>query len=246
MLTGLTGTKRLMISLSNVKNRIRSKPTIIYKEPWLVFLVPVILIASVIKRLRITVTKVYLTETRLADLLKLDKCQDKSEVIFERISDFERFKDLALKRIHEEPGMKETFLDLIRSRFKRNDFSLVCYDKNMNPLSLVFIGTGVACFTPVGMEMDLPSQTFGMYDVYTFKEHRGLGYYQKLFYHSARLMHGEGFNTMWLWLMPHNSQSVMVHRKLGITTAKKVLTERMVFGIMKRRMIEVTIPLENL
>ena len=94
--------------------------------------------------------------------------------------------------------------------------------------------------------MSLPIHTFGIYDVYTYKQERGKGFYTQLFYYSVDQMSSQGFDKLWLWLMSHNVTSINVHYKIGIRRITKILTETLKSGIVKRSIKDVDMSLVEL
>lgn len=236
-----------MISfLKHQKNRIKSEPIILLKRPWLVFLIPPILVHIVYNRMKNTETVVFLTETRLDKFPEVNNREATEIFRYGIITDAAGFSSLAKRRIEEDPEMSEVFYKTVINRFGRGDFAVVSTDKENNPLSYVFICTGQAEFTPVGMNLRLPGKTFGMYDVYTFMESRSKGYYAGLFYYTVDMMKDRGCEKMWLWLMEHNTVSVGVHYKLGISNISKILTERMKIGLKSHTVKDVEMSLTEL
>jgi len=208
--------------LKNLKNRIKAEPIILLKKPWLVFLIPLVLVYMICYRLRSSTTVVYLTESKLDELLTFKNKPVITGNTFSLITSPECFNDCKQKRILEDNEVGELFGHVLNRRFESGDFAIVYLDQQLIPLSYVFICTRQAVFTPVGITLSLPKGIFGMYDVYTFSEARGKGYYADLFYYSIDLMMQRGFRKMWLWLMKHNSVSVDVHYKLGIRKINKI------------------------
>jgi GNAT superfamily N-acetyltransferase len=236
----------MLTSLRRLKTRIKSEPIILLKKPWLVFLLPILFIIIIISRVKSTETIVYLTETELDRLLKIAKKQILPGLLFHKVTDFNGFLNCAIKRRNEDPEIKDILFEILRKRFNKGDFALICSNSEKDPLSYLFICTDHAEFTPVGIRLRLPDHTFGMYDVYTFKNSRGKGYYAILFNHAIDYMMNLGFNSMWLWLMTHNSVSVKVHNKLGIENICKILTEKMTFGFIRRNVRDVKMLLTDL
>jgi|WetSurMetagenome_2_1015567.scaffolds.fasta_scaffold311461_2 GNAT superfamily N-acetyltransferase len=236
----------MLTSLRKLKTWIKSEPTILLKKPWLVFLLPIILIIALTSRLKSTKTVLYLTETDLDGLLKIPQKQILPNLLFHRVTDFNEFMNCAMKRRNEDPELRDILLEIVKQRFNKGDFALICSDYKKDPLSYLFICTDSAEFTPVGINLRLPDFTFGMYDVYTFKDSRGKGYYSFLFYHAVDYMMKQGYNSMWLWLMAHNSVSVKVHNKLGIDNISKILTEKMNYGFIRRNVQDVKMLLADL
>lgn len=235
-----------MLYLRKLKNRIKSEPIILLKRPWLFFLIPIILGFFLINRLKNSEIKVFLTETKLASLLSENRTSNIIDEFVYTITVFDRFSEYAQKRINEDCGPESQLAKMIKDRFARGDFAIIYTDKQGAVLSYVFICTKLAMFTPVGIDLPLPAHTFGMYDVYTYKDSRGKGHYSSLFYYAVDLMQSKGYNSMWLWLMKHNSVSVRVHYKLGIKSISKVLTEKVRFGFIRRNVKDVKMSLAEL
>jgi GNAT superfamily N-acetyltransferase len=233
-------------SLRKIKNRIKDEPMILIKKPWLLFVIPVIIPIIIVNRLKRSESVVYLTETELAGLFRDDGITEVTDGNFKTIARYNEFTDYALKRISEDCDSGEFSLDNIRRRFDRGDYAIVYLNTEREPLSWVFISTKLAEFTPVGISLILPDRTFGMYDVYTFKKARGKGYYSQLFHYAASFMINQGFEYMWLWLMAHNTVSVKVHRKLGVTRINKILKERLSFGFIKRTINDAEMSIDEL
>jgi hypothetical protein len=59
-------------------------------------------------------------------------------------------------------------------------------------------------------------------------------------------MQQQGYNTMWLWLMAHNTISVNVHSKLGLNRIRKILREKLNYGFIKRKVEDVELSLTEL
>lgn len=191
-------------------------------------------------------TVVFLTETSL-EKLSVVECRETQELVrYYTITELNTFQRFAEKRIEESPELNSGFYKTLKNRFRKGDFAVVCTDNESIPLSYVFICTGQAEFTPVGMNLRLPGKTFGMYDVYTFRESRGKGYYAGLFYYTVDIMKDRGCEKMWLWLMEHNTVSVGVHYKLGISNISKILTERMEIGLKSHTVQDVKMSLTEL
>jgi GNAT superfamily N-acetyltransferase len=235
-----------MSYVRKLKNQILSEPIILLKRPWLVFLIPMILVYIIINRLKNSETKVFLTETNLASLVAENRTINISDEFVYTIAAFDKFSECAQKRINEDCWPGSQLAKVIKDRFNRGDFALVYKDQEGALLSYVFICTEMAEFTPVGINLPLPAQTFGMYDVYTYLDSRGKGYYSHLFYYAVGLMQKKGYDAMWLWLMKHNSVSVSVHYKLGIENISKILTEKVSFGLISRNVEDVKMSLAEL
>lgn len=232
--------------LKNLKNRIKAEPIILLKKPWLVFFIPIVLICVIANRIKSSLTQVYLTESLVDSLLKQNAVTAVGGNKFKILTSFADFSEYARQRILEEVDQSESLNKLIRKRFDQGDFAIVFTEETGNPLSYVFIGTDYAFFTPVGISLKMPEKTFGMYDVYTFKESRGKGHYSSLFYHAVGYMKNKGYEKMWLWLMKHNEVSVKVHYKLGIRKIVKILTERLRAGFITRKTEDVDMLLSEL
>jgi hypothetical protein len=236
----------MKLFLRKLKNQIISEPIILLKKPWLVFLMPFLLSLMIYNRLKISETVVYLTESKLEKLSVINKGKEIPEKYFCSVTDYRDFAEYARERIREDPESGNLLLDVIKKRFDRGDSAIIYSNPEWNPLSYVFICTKLAEFTPVDIELQLPTGTFGMYDVYTFKNSRCKGYYSHLFYYAVDLMQKKGYDSMWLWLMKHNSASVKVHYKLGIRNISKILTEKVNLGFISRNVKDVKISLVEL
>jgi len=233
-------------SLQKIKNRIKLEPRILLKRPWLLFVIPIIISVIIYYRLRRSETVVYLTETKLSELLENTKETSIPDSIFRIITEYKKFLDYASKRIIDDSVLNDFLLDVIKRRFDRGDYAIIYLDPFLNPLSYLFICTKIAEFTPVGIDLPLPARTFGIYDVYTFRNQRGQGYYTHLFWYTVKIMKKKGYDKIWLWLMAHNTMSVKVHKKLGITRIIKILTEKLNFGVSQRIVMDVEMPLDEL
>ncbi|MFZ2339151.1 MAG: GNAT family N-acetyltransferase [Bacteroidales bacterium] len=232
--------------LKNLKNLIKTEPIILLKKPWLVFLIPMVLFYVFSNRLNSSLTKVYLTESFVDSLLRPDTVTLDGDNKLKIVRSFVDFIEYAQQRILEEVDQADSLIKVIRKRFEKGDFAIVYTEKSGNPLSYVFIGVSLADITPVGITLKIPQKTFGMYDVYTFKESRGEGHYSCLFNYAVGYMKNRGYEKMWLWLMKQNEVSVKVHYKLGIRKIVKVMTERLRAGIITRKTEDVDMLLAEL
>jgi len=236
----------MKLSIREIKNRIKSEPIILLKKPWLVFLIPMILVYVVFNRFKRSEIKVYLTDTKLSELSSKNRLHSIGDNFIHTITNYNRFDEYVQKRIIEDCSPEYPLVKITKDRFDRGDFAIVYTDQQGAVLSYVFICTKVAVFTPVGIDLQLPAHTFGMYDVYTYQDSRGKGHYSNLFYYAVDLMQSKGYDSMWLWLMSHNSISVRVHYKLGIKIISKILTEKVVLGLIRRDVGEVKMSLAEL
>lgn len=159
------------------------------------------------------------------------------------IWDYEKAKPLIMARLKEE-NLDQGYLNETRDRFGNGDRLLLISSKE--PLSFIFISTSSAYFNQVGHTEPLPDSCFSVYDVYTFKKHRGKGLYRITLSLATKAMYAKGFTKFWLWVMKHNKVSVMVHDRLGVNQVIAVFTEYFKFGKRVFRKEEVRIKLSTL
>lgn len=221
--------------LKDLKNRIKTEPVILLKKPWVALFIPIITIYMVCNRLKNTETVVYLSVIRLDQLTEPKEQSSTSGIRYSIIEDYADFHSFVKKRINENPEAGDIFYNTVKKRFDKNDFAVVGTDPGGNPLSYVFICTRLAEIAPVRMTLPLPENTFGIYDAYTFEKARGKGIYSSLVRYAIGMMKAQGFKSMWFWIMKHNTVSVNIHYKLGISTIIKILTEKMRFGLISRK-----------
>ena len=194
---------------------IKSDHKIIYKKPWIVFILPFIFLNIFYNRLNQQKTSVFLLEMNIHEI----DC--KNNLPYSIINDFSTLQPVLKERLREDSTIDEFYFLQIRSRFDRGDYVYLGYYQN-EPATFLFITKKYAYLNPVRVKVKLPINTIGIYDVYTFRKYRGLGLYKILFQIAVYKEKKEGFNTIWLWLVQQNETSVIVHHKLGF---KKVIAE---------------------
>jgi GNAT superfamily N-acetyltransferase len=237
--------RHMSLNIKDIKRQLKTHPSLFLKKPWMLLYLPSVIFLVVSKRLKKSRVIVYLTETNLSEIF-VDKMHATTTGTFETIHDHTGFIMYAERRSLEDSEAGKYYKEATMKRFDRGDFAIVFLDNSKQPLSFVFITTQSAVFTPVGLTLPLPENTFGMYDVYTYKDSRGKGYYSFLFEFSLMLMKKKGYNKIWLWLMAHNKASVNVHYKLGLKHIIKILTATVSFGFIKKNVKEVDLDLSEL
>jgi hypothetical protein len=233
------------LKIRKIRQQIKTKPIIVFKNPLLVFYLPLILIQILFNRLKSSKTEVYLIEAKLSEIITTEN-NESIDCVFEIINNFDGFARYAEHRKTEDTELDESFILSIKQRFGRGDFAIVYLNNENYPLSYIFITTMTANITPVGLTLQLPENAFGIYDVYTFKAVRGKSYYSQLFNFSVSHMLKCGYESLWLWLMPHNIASVNVHCKLGLKRIIKILIENRNYGIVKKEIKNVDLLLSSL
>lgn len=234
-----------ILNLSSIKKTIKSEPRAILRKPWILLAIPFILIDILRKRLRSSNSVVYLTETKLAEVI-VKPHEPFLPNRFRVIRSLVEFSKFSEAHVAENPGSAEYYRLDTRQRFERGDFAIVFLDELNEPLSYLFIATRKAVFAQVGITLPLPEGIFGMYDVYTYQVARGKGYYSQLFWYSIHYLDEQGYEGIWLWLMAHNKVSVTVHYKLGITHITKILTKTVAMGRSRKEVKDVDMNLELL
>jgi GNAT superfamily N-acetyltransferase len=134
----------------------------------------------------------------------------------------------------------------MKKRFERGDFAIGLSNEFGEPLSYLFLSNDVVIFSQVGIKLTLPNNCFGIYDVYTYPNGRGKGFYKHLFYYSIAYMKKQGYHKLWLWLMAHNKVSVIVHSNFGISRISKILTKKNRLVFVCKKIENVDMHLEEL
>ena len=235
----------MKVQLRQIKYEIKNNPVILFRRPWYIFYLILFLFRMVMYRFKRNKSIVYLTETKLSDIC----LPDESELLVENIKiiyKYDEFLEFAEMRIREDKSTDELYYNEVKKRYSQGDYALVYETKDECPLSYIFVCSNKACFTQVGITLNLPNKTFGIYDVYTFKAARGKGNYTQLFKVSILSMKKKGYDTIWLWLMKHNTNSINVHRKLGLNQIIKIFSEEVKYGFIKRNINDVKMDLGKL
>jgi hypothetical protein len=221
------------LGLPDLIQKIRRDPSTLIHNPGYILLLPLSCLQSIRYRITKSKTRVFLTETRLDQLAYSDReiVTDERIVVFQHIDNFREF---AKKRINEDDSIDNSYLEIVAARFAKGDFAIVLQSKEGVVVSYLFISTGMAFFSPVGMTIQLPRHTYAVYDVYTFSSCMQKGFYSFLFKKTAFMMRHRDYHTVWLWLMAHNTVSIVVHYKLGLRMITRILTETVGYGRIVR------------
>jgi len=217
--------------------QIKQQPIIVFNRPYLLLLMPLFIYFFFRDRWNTKPEIIYLTETEIAghNLLLLEQKENFNLYWY---NDFVSSEKIILKRINEENNFEKYILET-KKRFRLGD-SLITLEIENQPAAYVFMSTKKACYTQVHFNEDLLKKFFAVYDVYTFRDFRGKGYYKYLLSSVMKEMQSKQYKYLWLWVMEHNQASVKIHDKLKINHIIRTYQENYKFGIRKFRINHVS------
>ncbi len=198
------------------KNEIIRDKKVLLKKPYTLLLLPFLLIRFIYLRFKKNVTTVYLLEMDLTP----KGIRDFKYIIIDKYGECQ---EIIKKRIIEE-NRKDNYEGLVKKRLEKGDRIYLLYD-NKIPVSFLFVSYKEAILTPINYKFTLPENYIAIYDVYTFSEYRGKGYYKDLFNFTINYNYLKGYRKVYLWLMKHNKVSIISHNKIGIDKVVEELIE---------------------
>lgn len=151
----------------------------------------------------------------------------------------DELRQFVSERIKEDATLSDFDYEAnIYLRMKRGDKYFVVKENN-SIVSILFVAFTSAFITPVAYELKMPDGYVGIYDVYTLQKYRGRGLYQNLFNFCVDSLFKQGYRKAYLWLMKHNTPSVIVHNKLGMKTVVKIIIMKQGYGLRWKKIKEV-------
>jgi GNAT superfamily N-acetyltransferase len=232
------------LNIDLIKNSLKKDPTILFRHPLYLLQLPLVIYKLIIRRFKTDPTFVYLTESKLEDLLSSYNDSLTNNLVYSIAKEKNDFFT-AIKRADLVNNWSDLYKADILSRFNRGDIVYMLLINDV-VVSYLFTSEKIAVFTPVGIRLHLPKGTFAIYDVYTIEEYRGKGFYRMLFLFVVSQYKRNGFSHLWLWLMKHNQISIKTHIKLGLSSVIMILKLHYIVGIKKKTKETTQFPLTDL
>lgn len=226
-------TKRIYNSYNLARKYLKENPAKLLSKLYLIFFVPFVLVLTLVNRLKTYSCAVYLLDMEL----KPTEVNDIKFEIYDK-SNLDLASDIAIKRQSENSSFDDNYTDTVIKRLNRGDF-LICFKISDKTASFLFLSEKRAILEQVNEIIELPTGFIAIYDVYTFKEFRGKGFYGKLFNAVCIYEFNRGFKNCYLWVMKHNRESVIVHNKIGMKSVIKEFKFIQKYGFRTTKSVDV-------
>jgi hypothetical protein len=231
--------------MDRINNRILEIYQEVKQNPWVILIKPYMLLLTpfyfIKKRWNSKPELIFLIETFISGHNLLKK-EIRPSYRMQKIISYELAKGILEQRVKED-GRTSKNLEQTKERFVRGDYMMVLIVDD-TPTSYVFISEKVANFEQFHLKEKMDSNCFAIYDVYTFKRFRGMGFYEDLI--SLILKKRIDYKKFWLWVMKHNQASLKVHDRLQVNSVIRIYEESFRFGFRSLKITNTNFPLSDL
>ena len=144
-------------------------------------------------------------------------------------------RQFVCEREHEdEQWYGHAYESVVRSRMTRGDWCYLLLSGE-RVAGAIFASQGPCYIPAVRYTLHLGADCVGFYDVYMSPSYRGRGLYAALFAAAVNDSLKQGFQRLWMWIMPHNRISLEVHNRLGLRHVFLKITLRQRWGVCWHR-----------
>ena len=128
-----------------------------------------------------------------------------------------KIEAFARQRQEEDPTWQDQdYVSEVRQRLKEGNWCYLAEYQGRNA-GVVYAVKDSYFIRPVRYRLHFPAKIVGLYDVYTTPACRGQGLFSPIFNTAVNDCWRQGFEIAWLWIMPHNRYSFVVHNRLGMS-----------------------------
>jgi len=163
--------------------------------------------------------------------MPLKACPEPVSVQVMRKDSFDaQVEAFALHRQQTDPIWQgQDYFSVVRRRLETGEWCYLAVQDG-RPVGAAFGARHSHWVDAVRYKLAIPARTAVVLDVYTDVSVRGQGLYSQIFHASVNDLLERGFQTLWVFIMPHNRHSFIVHERLGMQHVFRKVVQRQRWG----------------